>query len=219
MFSAILLSFGGGSVWDQLLYVITELPASFRRPVPRFDPLCNGSTQCPTFSVANGPGINCLPNREMLLISKNPRSREGLIRTCNFCPIWKLYTQCIRCSHTNNCVERQLHCRTNFLWRSLCSSVVAFSCFHYCSAVSILHFVTFVFIGRFECRLLHPGANTADIITQYISSIKVRGLQYKMYIQTNKQTNKQKTYKQIKANKWSTNKQKQKQKTTAFSPV
>ena len=25
---------------------------------------------------------------------------------------------------------------------------------------------------RFEQRLLHPGANTADIITQYISSIR-----------------------------------------------
>ena len=40
MFSAILLSFGRGSGWDELLYVITELPASFLRPVPRFDPLC-----------------------------------------------------------------------------------------------------------------------------------------------------------------------------------
>ncbi len=26
---------------------------------------------------------------------------------------------------------------------------------------------------RFEQRLLHPGANTADIITQYVSAIKV----------------------------------------------
>ena len=29
-FSAILLSFGQGAGWDQLLCVITELPASFR---------------------------------------------------------------------------------------------------------------------------------------------------------------------------------------------
>ena len=43
MFSAILLSFGRGSGWDELLYVITELPASFLRPVPRFDPLCVGA--------------------------------------------------------------------------------------------------------------------------------------------------------------------------------
>ena len=34
MFSAILLSFGRGSDWDQLLYAVTELPASFLRPVP-----------------------------------------------------------------------------------------------------------------------------------------------------------------------------------------
>ena len=40
VFSAILLSFGRGSGWDQLLYVITELPASFLWPAPRFDPLC-----------------------------------------------------------------------------------------------------------------------------------------------------------------------------------
>ena len=43
MLSAILLSFGRGSGWDQLLYVITELPASFLTPVPRFDPLCMGA--------------------------------------------------------------------------------------------------------------------------------------------------------------------------------
>ena len=29
---------------------------------------------------------------------------------------------------------------------------------------------------RFTKRLLHPGANTADIITQYISSIKVQDI-------------------------------------------
>ena len=34
MFSAFLLSFGRGSDWDQLLYIVTELPASFLRPVP-----------------------------------------------------------------------------------------------------------------------------------------------------------------------------------------
>ena len=43
VFSAILLSFGRGSGWDELLYVITKLPASFRRPIPRFDPLCVGA--------------------------------------------------------------------------------------------------------------------------------------------------------------------------------
>ena len=43
MFSAILLSFGRGSGWDQLLYVITELLASFLRPIPRFEPLCMGA--------------------------------------------------------------------------------------------------------------------------------------------------------------------------------
>ena len=43
VFSAILLSFGRGSGWDQLLYVITELPASFLTPIPRFDPLCMGA--------------------------------------------------------------------------------------------------------------------------------------------------------------------------------
>ena len=34
MFSAILLSLGRESDWDQLLYAVTELPASFLRPVP-----------------------------------------------------------------------------------------------------------------------------------------------------------------------------------------
>ena len=43
MFPAILLSFDWGSGWDQLLYVITELPASLLTPVPRFDPLCMGA--------------------------------------------------------------------------------------------------------------------------------------------------------------------------------
>ena len=43
VFSDTLLSFGQGSGWDQLLCVITELPASFLRPVPRFDPLCMGT--------------------------------------------------------------------------------------------------------------------------------------------------------------------------------
>ena len=43
VFSAILLSFGQGSGWDQLLCVITELLPSFLRPVPRFDPLCMGA--------------------------------------------------------------------------------------------------------------------------------------------------------------------------------
>ncbi len=43
VFTAVLLSFGGGSVWDQLLYVITELPTSFLRPFQRFDPLCMGA--------------------------------------------------------------------------------------------------------------------------------------------------------------------------------
>ena len=38
MFSAILLSFAQGSGWDQLLFVTTELPARFVRPVPRFEP-------------------------------------------------------------------------------------------------------------------------------------------------------------------------------------
>ena len=52
-------------------------------------------------------------------------------------------------------------------------------------------------IGRFERRLLHPGANTADIITQYISYIKVRDVCFSSSTrctnkqQTNKQTNKQ----------------------------
>ena len=31
------------SGWDELLYVVTELPESFLRPVPRFDPLCMGA--------------------------------------------------------------------------------------------------------------------------------------------------------------------------------
>jgi len=43
VFSATLLSFGRGSGWNQLLYVITELPANFLRPVPRFEPLCMGA--------------------------------------------------------------------------------------------------------------------------------------------------------------------------------
>jgi len=43
VFSAILLTFGREWGWDQLLYVITELPANFLRPVPRFEPLCMGA--------------------------------------------------------------------------------------------------------------------------------------------------------------------------------
>ena len=39
VFSAMLLSFARGSGWDQLLCVMTKLPASFRRPAPRFDVL------------------------------------------------------------------------------------------------------------------------------------------------------------------------------------
>ena len=38
VFSAILLSFARGSGWDQLLRVITQLPASYLWPAPRFDP-------------------------------------------------------------------------------------------------------------------------------------------------------------------------------------
>ena len=30
-----------------------------------------------------------------------------------------------------------------------------------------------ILLCSFEKRLLHPGANTSDIITQYISSVKV----------------------------------------------
>ena len=37
VFSDTLLSFCRGSGCDQLLYGITELPASFLRPVPRFE--------------------------------------------------------------------------------------------------------------------------------------------------------------------------------------
>jgi len=33
--------------------------------------------------------------------------------------------------------------------------------------------ICIVLLHRFEKRLLQPGANTSDIITQYISSIKV----------------------------------------------
>ena len=43
VFSAILLSFAWGSGWDQLLYVTTQIPASYLLPTPRFDPLCIGA--------------------------------------------------------------------------------------------------------------------------------------------------------------------------------
>ena len=46
VFSVILLSFDWGSGGYQLLYVVTELPASFLKLVPRFDPLCMEHEVC-----------------------------------------------------------------------------------------------------------------------------------------------------------------------------
>jgi len=50
VFSAILLHFARGSGRDQLLCVMTKLPASFHWPAPRFDFLC------PTSSDLEPPG-------------------------------------------------------------------------------------------------------------------------------------------------------------------
>ena len=53
------VEFWSGSGWDELLYVVTELPASFLRPVPRFDSLCMGACNVrpPLMLIQKGPNL------------------------------------------------------------------------------------------------------------------------------------------------------------------
>ena len=46
------------------------------------------------------------------------------------------------------------------------------ACISYCIEISLCFVATSDLYCRFEQRLLHPGANTADIISQYISAIR-----------------------------------------------
>ena len=72
-------------------------------------------------------------------------------------------------------------CECVFVFICVCvACVCTYVCVHMCVDMFIVFCIQsrsflcriFCLYNRFEQRLLHPGANTADIITQYISSIR-----------------------------------------------
>ena len=56
----------------------------------------------------------------------------------------------------------------------VCMYICMYVCMYVCVCVCVCRYVCMYvcMCNRFEQRLLHPGANTADIITQYISAIR-----------------------------------------------